>query len=97
MNEIEPYQLAPGPQWFYVRETGKAWGIAIQASSAYAAIQEGFRQYALQGRTVAAALEATWLHPEAVSSIQSGVVPLRPPQTRPAKVRARPKGKRRSA
>ncbi len=93
MNTIDDrYQLAPGPQWFYVREHGKAWGIAVEALTAYVAKAEAMRQFAVQGRiTSPDALEVTWLHPDAVSQIVSGrQQPLQAPQ---ATGLARPKSR----
>lgn len=98
-REEEPYQLAPGPQWFFVRVRGKAWGLAIEAMSAFDAIDLGLRQFTIEGPGLSRdGVEAIWIHPDAISTItQTSATRRSMPAKRPGKVPARKTGKRRPA
>jgi hypothetical protein len=93
MISDEPFQLTPGPQWFFVRVRGKVWGLAIEARSAFEAIDAALAQ--LTPGLGRSDVEAIWLHPTAISQILAAHPS--PPAARPAKAPARLRGKRRSA
>ena len=95
MNDTEPFQLAPGPQWFFVRVRGRAWGLAVEARSAYEAVGEALRLFAVEGMIASRdACEAVWLPADVVEGVSRTLAARQPPQPlRPGKV-AKPRLKR---